>query len=91
MQPSPVVALNRAVAVGMADGPLAALHLLDDDALAAALADYHWYHAARADYLRRAGFRLEAAEAYGRALALCRNDRERAFLSMRQMELNPNS
>lgn len=80
---SPVVELNRAVAVGMARGPLAGLALLQRPALAEALDGYHWYHAAAADFLRRAGYRAEARAAYVRALALCDNRAEQAFLSRR--------
>jgi len=81
--PSPVVELNRAVAVGMARGPLAGLALLQQPALAEALDGYHWYHAAAADFLRRAGFRDQARAAYVRALALCDNRAEAAFLARR--------
>ncbi len=81
--PSPVVELNRAVAVGMARGPLAGLALLQQPSLAQALDGYHWYHAAAADFLRRAGYRAEARAAYVRALALCDNRAEAAFLARR--------
>jgi RNA polymerase sigma-70 factor (ECF subfamily) len=81
--PSPVVELNRAVAVGMARGPLAGLALLQQPSLAQALDGYHWYHAAAADFLRRAGYRAEARAAYVRALALCENRAEAAFLARR--------
>jgi len=81
--PTPVVELNRAVAVGMARGPLAGLALLQRPELAAALDGYHWYHAAVADFLRRAGYRPEARAAYVRALALCDNRAEQAFLARR--------
>jgi RNA polymerase sigma-70 factor (ECF subfamily) len=87
MDPSPVVELNRGVAVAMADGPLAGLALLDRPQMASALADYHLYHAARADLLRRAGKLAEASAAYRRALPLCQNERERAFLSRRITEV----
>jgi RNA polymerase sigma-70 factor (ECF subfamily) len=86
--PSPVVRLNKAVAVGMARGPLAGLALLQADELEAALRDYHWYHAAVADFLRRAGYREEARTAYVRALALCENRAERSFLVRRIAELS---
>ena len=82
-----MVELNRAVAVGMARGPLAGLALLQQPALAEALDGYHWYHAAAADFLRRAGFRAEARAAYVRALALCDNHAEQAFLSRRIAEV----
>jgi len=86
--PSPVVALNRAVAVGMARGPLAGLALLQQPALAEALDGYHWYHAAAADFLRRAGYREQARAAYVRALALCDNRAEAAFLTRRIDEMS---
>jgi len=85
--PSPVVELNRAVAVGMARGPLAGLALMQQPTLAEALDGYHWYHAAAADFLRRAGYRAEARTAYVRALALCDNRAEQAFLTRRIAEL----
>ena len=78
-QPSPVVELNRAVAVAMADGPGAGLALLDD----LPLDGYHLYHATRADFLRRLGRSAEARAAYSRAHDLATNERERAFLSRR--------
>lgn len=80
LQPTPVVALNEAVAVGMARGPLAGLALLDKPELAEALDGYHWYAAARADFLQRAGYTAEARSAYTRALELCQNESEKAFL-----------
>ena len=85
--PSPVVKLNRAVAVGMARGPLAGLALMQAPELAEALDGYHWYHAAVADFLRRAGYREAARAAYVRALALCENRAERSFLGRRIAEL----
>ncbi len=81
MQPSAVVSLNRAVAVAMAHGPERALKLIDE--LAEELEGYHLLHAARADLLRRAGSNAQAAEAYGRALALATNDSERRYLERR--------
>jgi RNA polymerase sigma-70 factor (ECF subfamily) len=86
VRPSPVVSLNRAVAVAMADGPDAALRLLDP--LAADLDRYHHFHAARADLLRRAGRATEAAAAYDRALALVGNDAERRYLERRRSALD---
>jgi RNA polymerase sigma-70 factor (ECF subfamily) len=86
--PSPVVELNRAVAAGMARGPLAGLALLQAPELAEALDGYHWYHAAVADFLRRAGYREAARAAYVRALALCENRAERSFLAQRIAELS---
>ncbi|HEY7985132.1 MAG TPA: sigma-70 family RNA polymerase sigma factor [Ktedonobacterales bacterium] len=85
--PSPVVELNHAAAVAMAHGPAAGLALLDCLRLDAALAVYHPYHAARAELLRRAGRRAEAAAAYSRALPLCQNDIERRFVQRRLAEL----
>ena len=84
--PSPVVALNRAVAVSMASGAQAALPLVD--ALAEPLAAYHLWHATRADLLRRLGRREEAREAYRRALELAQNDAERRYLQRRLNELS---
>jgi RNA polymerase sigma-70 factor (ECF subfamily) len=89
--PSPVIELNRAVALGMAHGPLYGLRLLAEMQLEQALGGYHLYHAARADLLRRAGQREEARAAYGHALALCQNRSERSFLSRRLAELAENS
>jgi RNA polymerase sigma-70 factor (ECF subfamily) len=78
LAPSPVVELNRAVAVGMAQGPSAGLRLL---ANIQGLTDYYPLHAARADLLRRGGEREAAADAYRKALALCHNRTERAYLA----------
>ena len=89
LQPSPIVSLNRAVAVAMADGPQPALALIDALAAAGDLDDYHLLHAARADLLRRMGSTVEAAKSYGRALALVTNDSERRFLERRLRETQP--
>ncbi len=83
--PSPVVSLNRAVAVSMADGPTAALPLVD--ALASALSDYHLWHATRGNLLARLARRDEAARAYLRASELVQNDAEKRFLLKRLAEL----
>jgi RNA polymerase sigma-70 factor (ECF subfamily) len=83
VQPSPIVSLNRAVAVAMADGPGPGLALIDRLAENNDLANYHLLHAARADLLRRLGSPSEAAESYLRALALVTNDSERRFLERR--------
>jgi RNA polymerase sigma-70 factor (ECF subfamily) len=83
ISPSPVVALNQAVAVAMADGPARGLAMIDHPAVAGALDDYRWLHSARADLLRRLGRPDEAAAAYARALALTTNAAERAFLTAR--------
>src|SRR5438067_6319461 len=88
MTPSPVIELNRIVAVAMADGPLRGLALLDRPALRHALRDYHLFHATRADLLRRAGRLDEASQAYSQALRLCHNERERAFLQRRLAEVS---
>ena len=81
LQPSPVVSLNRAVAIAMADGPAAGLPLID--ALTPELEHYHLFHAARADLLRRLGRSEQARAAYERARDLAANPRERAFLERR--------
>ena len=83
MGPSPIVELNRAVAIAMADGPLQGLALLDRTNLSKELSDYYLFHAARADLLRRAGRLRDARNAYMQALKLCLNERERAFLNHR--------
>ena len=88
VNPSPVVELNRAAAVGMADGPSAGLALMDSPALTETLGRYHLYHAARADLLRRMGDRPGAAAAYTRALGLVTNAMERAFLEGRLREMS---
>jgi RNA polymerase sigma-70 factor (ECF subfamily) len=85
--PSPVVALNRAVAVAMRDGPAAGLELLDGLGSDDRLRGYHLLPAARADLLRRLGRRGEAATAYEQALALVGNAAERAYLARRLAEL----
>jgi RNA polymerase sigma-70 factor (ECF subfamily) len=85
VQPTPVVALNRAAAVAMAQGPQAGLELVDE--LAEPLAGYHLWHAARADLLRRLDRREEAAAAYERARELAGNPVERSFLERRLSEL----
>ena len=86
LQPSPIVSLNRAVAVAMVDGPRAALALIDEIAAGGDLDGYHLLHAARADFLRRLGS-PEAAKSYERALALVTNDSERRFLERRLREV----
>ena len=85
--PSPVVALNRAVAVGVAEGPEAGLRLLDELASDPLLAAYNYWASARADFLRQLGRRDEARAAYLEALTQCDNDVERAFLERRLDEL----
>lgn len=87
IEPSPVVELNRAAAVAMAEGPLAGLQLIDALLARGELADYHLAHAARADLCRRLGRTADARAAYERALALARQDAERRFLQQRLDEL----
>jgi RNA polymerase sigma-70 factor (ECF subfamily) len=87
LTPSPVVELNRAAAVSMAEGPEAGLALIDRLDEADALRGYHLLPAARADMLRRLGRPGEAAEAYRRALALVANEPERRFLERRLDEM----
>ena len=86
-RPSPVVELNRAAAVAMADGPSKGLELIAALEAKGELAGYHLLPAARADLLRREGRWTEAAEAYGRALELVTNDPERRFLERRLAEM----
>ncbi len=86
-QPTPVIALNQAVAVAMAEGPIKGLALLEKMGDTAVLQNYHLYHAARADLLRRAGWHEDAAEAYAVALALAQNNVERTFLQRRLQEM----
>ncbi len=85
--PSPVVALNRAVAIAMRDGPAAGLALIDALAHRDELAGYPFVHSARADLLRRLGRGPEARAAYEKALALTRQEPERRFLERRLREL----
>lgn len=86
-EPSPVVELNRAVAVAMRDGPKAGLDLIDQILARGDLADYHLAHAARADLCRRSGRTAEARASYHQALALTRQEPERRFLERRLAEL----
>ena len=85
--PSPVVELNRAVAVAMREGPAAGLPLVDAILARGDLADYHLAHAARADLCRRLGRTDAARAAYTRALTLARQEPERRFLARRLAEL----
>jgi RNA polymerase sigma-70 factor (ECF subfamily) len=85
--PSPVVELNRAIAVGMAEGPAAGLDLVDRLAGTGQLASYHLLAATRADLLRRLGRMAEAADAYRQALALAGTDTERRYLARRLAEV----
>ncbi|HET7475648.1 MAG TPA: sigma-70 family RNA polymerase sigma factor [Dermatophilaceae bacterium] len=83
LDPSPIVALNRAVAVAELDGPRVALALVDR----LPLAGYHAWHVARADLLRRLGRTAEATQAYAAAIAATQNSAERAYLSRKRSEL----
>jgi RNA polymerase sigma-70 factor (ECF subfamily) len=85
--PSPVVELNRAVAVAMRDGPLAGLELIDAILARGDLGNYHLAHAARADLCRRLGRTAEAQASYERALGLTKQEPEQRFLERRLVEL----
>jgi RNA polymerase sigma-70 factor (ECF subfamily) len=85
--PSPVVELNRAVAVAMRDGPGAGLALIDALLAKGALAEYHLAHSARAELCRRLGRTADARASYERALALARQEPQRRFLERRLREL----
>ena len=88
-QPSPIVSLNRAVAVAMASGLRPALAILDDIASTNHLDNYHLLHATRADLYRRLGQGEDAAKSYKRALELVTNDSERRYLERRLREVQP--
>lgn len=88
LEPSPVVELNRAVAVAMRDGPEAGLVLIDAILMRGELTDYHLAHAARADFYRRMGNTTSARTAYEQALSLAKQTPERRFLERRLAELN---
>ena len=90
-RPSPIVELNRAVAIAMAEGPEVGLARLDALEAEGPLAGYHLLPAARADLLRRAGRRPEAAAAYRQAIALASNDAERRYLAQRLAGLDTNA
>ena len=87
LRPSPIVSLNRAVAVAMVEGPRPALALIDELAATGELDSYHLLHATRADLLRRLGMSADAAANYERALALVSNKSERRFLERRLREM----
>jgi RNA polymerase sigma-70 factor (ECF subfamily) len=87
IEPSPIVELNRAVAVAMRDGPEAGLKLIDDILKRGDLADYHLAHAARAELCRRLNRTNDAKEAYERAFALARQEPEKRFLQRRLRDL----
>lgn len=86
--PSPIVELNRAVALAMRDGPQAGLERIDKILADGELGEYHLAHAARADMCRRLGRAAEAGDSYRQALALARQEPERRFLEKRIRELN---
>jgi RNA polymerase sigma-70 factor (ECF subfamily) len=85
-EPTPVVALNRAVAVAFRDGPAVGLALIDELLAKGELRTYHLAHSARADLLRRLGRRDDAVEAYEQALCLTSQEPERRFLQRRLAE-----
>jgi RNA polymerase sigma-70 factor (ECF subfamily) len=87
IQPSPVVELNRAVAIAMCEGPEQGLRLIDALLAREELASYHLAHSARADLCRRLGRLAEARDSYEKALALVRCEPERRFLAGRLREL----
>jgi RNA polymerase sigma-70 factor (ECF subfamily) len=91
LEPSPIILLNRAVAIAMAEGPQSGLALVDTLAASGDLENYHLLHATRADLLRRIGSRVEAAQSYLRALELVANDRERRYLQRRLGEVQSES
>ena len=86
-EPSPVVELNRAVAVAMRDGPAAGVNIIDTILARGDLQNYHLAHAARADLCRRLGRTAEARDSYQRALSLVKQEPERRFLTRRIAEL----
>jgi RNA polymerase sigma-70 factor, ECF subfamily len=88
VEPSPIIELNRAVAVAMRDGPAKGLELVEALLQSGELTDYHLAHAARADLCRRLGKTLDARASYQRALALTRQEPERRFLEKRMAELD---
>jgi RNA polymerase sigma-70 factor (ECF subfamily) len=85
--PSPVVALNRAVAIARRDGPVAGLAVIDRILSDGSLADYHLAHSARADLCRRLGRLDEARASYERALSLAKQEPEQRFLRARIADL----
>ena len=86
---SPVIELNRSVALAMRDGPAAGLAAIDEIVARGELRDYRLVHAARAEFCRRLGRTAEALTAYKKALALCRQEPERRFLERRIAEIGP--
>jgi RNA polymerase sigma-70 factor (ECF subfamily) len=88
ISPSSVVALNHAVAIALSEGPARGLTLIDELGTTGDLREYHLFHAARADLLRRLGRNAEATEAYNRAFELARNPIEQSYLRRRLIELD---
>ncbi len=88
-RPTPIVALNQAVAVGEHEGPAAALSMLDDPSLSEPLTTYPHFHSTRAEMLRRLDRRAEAAEAYRAALATIEHPADRRLLQRRLEEVSP--
>jgi RNA polymerase sigma-70 factor (ECF subfamily) len=91
IEPSPVVELNRAVAIAMRDGPAAGLSLIDEILSRGELSDYHLAHAARAELCRRLDRTADAKAAYERAMALARQEPEKRFLERRLRDLRCDS
>jgi predicted RNA polymerase sigma factor len=89
LHPSPVVELNRAVAVSMAYGPAAGLELVDELAQGGQLAEYHLLPSVRGDLLQKLGRTIEARTEFERAASMARNDRERALLLERAAAVEP--
>jgi RNA polymerase sigma-70 factor (ECF subfamily) len=87
IEPSPVIELNRAVAIAMRDGPAAGLAAIDLILNRGELADYHLAHAARADLCRRLGRKADARASYQQAISLSRQEPERRFLERRLAEM----
>jgi RNA polymerase sigma-70 factor (ECF subfamily) len=87
IQPSPVIELNRAVAIAMGEGPERGLRLIDDLLAREQLSHYHLAHSARADLCRRLGRITEARASYEKALALAQQEPERRLLARRLAEL----
>ncbi len=87
VEPSPIIQLNRAVAIAMRDGPAKGLALVDALLQRGELAQYHLAHATRADFYRRLGMKAEARASYQRALTLTKQEPEQRFLRQRLMEL----
>lgn len=87
LSPSPIIQLNRAVAIAMAHDAHNGLDILEGLANDKTLCNYHLYHATCADLYRRANLPEKAKRAYERAIALCDNDREKSFLTKRLIQL----